>query len=193
MSGKENIINKILADADNKCAEILSTAESQAQEIADGAREYAENEQANVNRRLEVLREERQRNSLATAQLEARKYKLLQKQKLISACYEKALTELANLDKKQKIAFLTKLIKTYAERGETVFISSADKDVVTQKFLDGFGLDLTLGKTYIESSGGLVLSGENYDKDLSLEKIVAFAREQTEAKVASALFGDKNE
>ena len=190
MNGKENIINKILADADNKCAEILANAEMEAQEIADAARKVAQAEEQSLSHRLDVLAVERQRNAIAGADLEARKYKLNQKQQLIATCYDKALQELVKLPAKQKLELIGKILKSYAEKGETVCVAKPDKDIVTQKFLDGLGLNLTLGKQTIDSVGGVVLVGATYDKDLTFEKLVAYSREQTEAKVAGVLFGE---
>lgn len=76
MNGKENIINKILADAEAKCTEILNVAKSQAEQVADSARQLSEREKQAVETRLEKLATERKGNYLATAQLEARKYRL---------------------------------------------------------------------------------------------------------------------
>lgn len=190
MNGKENIINKILADADMKCQEILSSAQEQAQQILDGARATVEAEKAQMAQKLAKISAERTRNSLATAKLEARKYKLQKMQQLISSCYQKALAQLANLSGEQRKAFVAKLLEKYAEQGETVRICSADKDVVTQSFLDGFGKNLVLGTQFVQAQGGIVLEGKNYDKDLTLEKLVAYCREETESKVAAALFGE---
>lgn len=190
MNGKENIINKILADADAKCAEILADAQRQAQEISDGAAASVAAEEATLQKRLDALSAECSRNYLASAQLSARKYKLLKKQQLISACYEKVLKSLQSLSSESRKKLLSNLLQNYAEEGETVRITKADKDVVTQKFLDTFKKNLTLGSEFAEASGGLILEGVGYDKDLTLEKIVSYAREQTEAQVAHALFGE---
>ena len=190
MNGKENIINKILADAEQKCAEILTTAEKEAQEIADSARSAIEAERETLDKRLETLTVERERNALASADLEARKYKLREKQRLISACYDKALNALTKMSDKQKLDFIGKILKTYAEKGETVCVTNADKNIVTQKFLDGFNLGLILSKETVDAVGGVVLCGASYDKDLTYPKLVAYFREQTEAQVASILFGD---
>lgn len=190
MNGKENIINKILSDADAKCAEIIAVAQAQAQEVTDLAKAHAQKEAEAMDKRLENLSAERQRNNLASAQLEARKYKLLKKQQLISQCYDQALQQLAKLSTADRKAMLSKILLQFAENGEVVYPCKADKDIVNQKFLDGFGKNLVLGKKLLDGAGGLVLEGEGYQKDLTLARLVAFAREQTEAKVASALFGD---
>lgn len=190
MNGKENIINKILSDADAKCAEIIAAAEAQAQEVTDAARAHAQKESDAVEKRLESLAAERRRNNLASAQLEARKYKLQQKQQLISDCYDKALQQLKKLSAERKKAMLGKILTQFAEKGETVYPCKADKEIVTQKFLDGLGKGLVLGKKLLDTDGGLVLEGDGYEKDLTLGMLVSYAREQTEAKVAAALFGD---
>ncbi len=190
MNGKENIINKILADADMKCQEILSSAQENAQRISDSARVAADAEKAQFDEKLQKLSAERARNSLATAKLEARKYRLAKMQQLIYLCYQKALEKLANLSAQERKALIGKLLEKYAEKGETVRICNGDKDIVTQSFLDSFGKDLLLGKEFLQAKGGIVLENKNYDKDLTLEKLVAYCRERTESKVAAALFGD---
>ena len=94
------------------------------------------------------------------------------------------------MSNKEKEAFLTRLLKTYAEKGETVSVCKADKDVVTQKFLDGLNMNLVLGKTYIDADGGVVLAGKGYEKDLTIKSVLAYIREKTEGQVANALFGE---
>lgn len=136
------------------------------------------------------MREESLRNAMSAAQLNARKYALQQKQKIIASCYEKALQRMAESPADKRREFIAKIIGQYAERGERVYICAADKDVVTQKFLDGFALDLALGKKYLSAKGGVVLEGEGYDKDLTLEKLVDYVRGGTEAQVARVLFGE---
>ncbi len=189
MNGKENIINKILADAEEKCQEILSAAHTQAQEITDLSRAFADAETQASKRRLQSLSDERKRNSIANARLDGRKYKLLQKQKLISSCYDKAVEEMKKMPVAGKKAFLTRLIETYAEQGETVRPCKTDVEIVTQKFLDGFKKGLVLGKP-TDAEGGLIFEGVGYDKDLTLAKFVAYIREQTESSVSRALFGE---
>lgn len=190
MNGKENIINKILSDADNKRREIIAAAEIQAEKISDDVKLFEDNEAKAMQLKAEANFKERSANSLANAELDARKYVLSEKQRLIGTCYAKAYAYIVKMNDKQKTAFLTKLINTYAESGETVYACKADKSVVTQKFLDGFNKKLTLGKKYLDCDGGVVLEGEGYDKDLTLSRIIEFVREKTEAKVADVLFGE---
>lgn len=191
MNGKENIINKILSDADEKCARIVAKAEQTAAEMKSQAEAEVEAEKRALQVKAENLAAERIRNRVATAELDARKYKLNAKQQIISECYDKALQRLAALPAKEKQAFVLNLLKKYAETGETVIVAKQDKDVITQKLLDEANKKLILSKTYHEGLGGVILEGVGYEKDLTLSRIVNYLREQTEGKVAQALFGEQ--
>lgn len=190
MNGKENIINKILSDADDKCQRILASAEQTASDIKAQAESEMDSAKQQLTRKAEEATAERIRNRVATAELDARKYKLNAKQQLIAECYDKALKRLAALPAKEKQAFVVNLLKKYAENGETVVVGKSDKDVITQKVVDEAGIKLTLSKTYHNELGGVILLGNGYEKDLTLVRIVSYLREQTESKVANALFGD---
>lgn len=190
MNGKENIIAKILSDSDEKCKAILADAQKEAQEIAQNAQEFVAEQQQRLQERLDGVFEERSRNYLATAKLDAGKYKLAQKQQLLADCYNKAMDALVALPNDKKLAFIGKLLQNFAEDGETVQIIKADSGLITQAFLDGFGKNLKLSPTHIDARGGIVLQGVGYQKDLTLATVASYVREQTEGEVAKILFGD---
>ena len=193
MNGKENIINKILSDADAKAADILSAAEAQAQAIVAEAEQAIVREKVALDERLRVASAERQRNRQATAELDAKKYALLRKQQLITRCYELAYDRLVQMSEEDRLALIGSLLEKHAEKGETVYITQADAKGVMQTWLNGFDKDLKLGKKYIKADGGVVLEGAGYEKDLTLKSVVKYLREQTEGKVAEMLLGGHNE
>ena len=193
MNGKENIINKILADADAKCSEILAAAEAQAKAITDEAQAAVESDRAALQLRIDAQVAERKRNRIANAELDAKKYSLQAKQQLISRCYQLAYEYFAALSDEDRLDFIGSLIDKYAEVGETVYVTQADSKGVTQLWLDGFDKQLKLGNKYLKADGGIVLEGAGYEKDLTLSSVIRFAREQTEGKVAEALLGAGNE
>ena len=193
MNGKENIINKILSDADAKAADILSLAGSSAQAIIDKAEQAIASDKVALDQRLQSTAIERQRNRKATAELDAKKYSLERKQQLISRCYDLAYEHLVKMSDGDRLDLIGSLIEKHAERGETVYITQADAKSVTQMWLNGFEKDLKLGKKYIKADGGLVLEGDGYEKDLTLKSVVKYLREQTESKVANLLLGEHDE
>ena len=190
MNGKENIINKILADADSKYKSIVEDAVKRAEALIADAESSAEQEKNALDGKIAVMRKEKASNRLATAELDARKYALRKKQDLIDLCYDRAYESLKKLPQKERLGFIENLIDEYAEEGETVMVSKADKELVTQKFLDGFNKKLKLCKDALKEEGGMVLIGEGYEKDLTLKRVVAYMRERTESKVAAVLFGE---
>lgn len=192
MNGKENIINKILSDADACCEQILSDAENSARETVQAATDAVAKDSQALEARIAANREERLRNVLANAELDAKKYRLQVKQQLVSRCYDEAYKSLASMNADDRLDFIGELITRYAEEGETVYVTSADAKQVTQLWLDGFEKRLKLGQKRLRADGGVVLEGDGYEKDLTLARVVQYLKEQTEAKVAG-LLGVRNE
>ena len=193
MNGKENIINKILSDADARCAEILSVANASAQAIVAETEQAIAKDREALEQRLQAIKAERQRNRRATAELDAKKYTLKCKQQLISRCYDFAYEKLVKMSDSDRLNLIGSLIEKHAETGETVYITQADAKSVTQVWLNGFEKNLKLGKKYLKADGGVVLEGEGYEKDLTLKSVIKYLREQTENKVAELLLGGHNE
>lgn len=193
MNGKENIINKILTDSDAKCDEILSAANAQAQAILEDANNAVARDRAALEDRISANAAERKRNKKATAELDAKKYALNRKQQLISRCYDLAYGKLLKMSDEDRLDLIGSLIEKHAEKGETVYVTQADAKGVTQIWLNGFEKELKLGKQYIKADGGIVLEGDGYEKDLTVKRIVEYAREQTVGRVAEILLGVRNE
>ena len=193
MNGKEIIINKILSDADTKCAEILSAADAQAQAIIAEAEQAIQSDKLALDERLQSVTAERLRNRKATAELDAKKYTLECKQQLITRCYDLVYERLVKMSESDRLDLIGTLLEKHAEKGETVYITQADAKNATQVWLNGFDKDLKLGKKHIKADGGVVLEGVGYEKDLTLRSVVKYLREQTEGKVAELLLGGHNE
>lgn len=192
MNGKENIINKILSDADARCAQILSDAEEVAQSTLRSARQDVEQNAAAMDKRIAAMRDERIRNALVNAEMDAKKYRLQSKQQLVEKCYNEVYKRLAAMNGDDRLDLIGELLTKYAEDGETVYVTSADAKNVTQLWLDGFDKRLKLASKHIRADGGVVLEGDGYEKDLTLSRLVRYLKEQTESDVAERL-GVRNE
>lgn len=190
MNGKSKIIERILSDAESKCAEISAAAQLRAQQtVADAEAKIAQEKQA-LTERLEKQAQDVVKNKLANAALDARKYKLECKQNLIASCYDKALESLVKSTDAEYKQLISNLLNKFAEQGESVCIADKDANVITQSFLDTFGKGLTLSAKRINATGGIVIEGNGYDKDLTFEALVSYAKADTEAMVAELLFGE---
>ena len=190
MNGKSKIIERILSDADSKCAEISAAAQLRAEQtLADAETKIAQEKQALADR-LEKQSQDLVKNKLANAALDARKYKLECKQNLIASCYDKALDCLVKSTDAEYKKIISDLLNKFAEDGESVCIAQKDADVITQSFLDSVGKNLTLSAKRINAMGGIVIEGNGYDKDLTFEALVSYAKADTESTVAELLFGE---
>lgn len=190
MNGKSKIIERILSDADSKCAEISAAAQLRAEQtLADAETKIAQEKQALADR-LEKQSQDLVKNKLANAALDARKYKLECKQNLIASCYDKALECLVKSTDAEYKKLISDLLNKFAEDGESVCIADKDAGVITQSFLDSVGKNLTLSANRINATGGIVIEGNGYDKDLTFEALVSYAKADIESTVAELLFGE---
>ena len=187
MNGKENIINKILSDADERCAEIVADAERRAAQTVGAAEEAVKRDREALDGRLQAVLQEKLRNARANAQLDGRKYRLEVRQRLVTECYDEVHRRLAAMNEEDRLDFIGELLSKFAEDGEIVYVTKADSKGVTPAWLKGFDKNLTLGSKYIRAEGGVVLEGDGYEKDLTVASVVRYLREKTEGAVADAL------
>lgn len=191
MNGKENIIKRILDDAQVKCAQIVDNANKSAEKIVAKAQSDAQDDFALLQTKLQKQHADKTNNAVLQAQLESRKYVLAQKQSIIGLCYDKAKDALANLGDKERSEFLRNVLTEFAEDGEVVFVNANDVKLITEQILASTGKKLVLGNTCAEIDGGVILQGDGYVKNLSLQRLVDYARQNTEGAVAHALFGNE--
>lgn len=188
MTGKDAIIEKILSDARAKANSTLEEAEA----YGKGITETAENDvriyrEKNMRESYEE-REEIIRRKITVANLEVKKNILAKKQELIKKAFDEAVV----LIKKDGYENLLVNMLSYAEDGDTVYFSESDKELVDGKWFEKrckeLGKKLTFGG-YGDFSGGIIISGDGNDKNLSLEVELKSVREEYEPKIAAVLFG----
>ncbi len=191
MDGKNKIIQRIVEDAESKCKDILAKAHSDKDSAVQSAKDNAVVAQQAVESKCAADAEATVANALSNAKLDINKYRLASKQAMIDEVYAKVAKELHSMPPKQYLALITKLIKQHAEQGESVTICSADSSVITAKYLEQFGLGLTLSAQQGNFDGGIILSNSKYDKVLTLDRLVEDIRRTTDSQVAKMLFEDK--
>ena len=192
MTGKEAIIEKIRADARQKVNSTLAEGARKAQEAIALARagvkiykdrnmseSYAERDEI-INRRITV------------ANLDVKKLILKAKVTAIDKAFEEATKEI-KADKSRYLELIKRMIK-FADDGDTVIISESDKDVITGQFIDecakNYGKKISLSREYGAFIGGIMLSGDNSDKNLTLEAELSELRGKYESQIAEMLFGE---
>ncbi len=187
---EQNIVTKIISDAELKAEQIIAAAEANAVQTVQAARDrsnaYREEQLAlNAARNDEVLR-----RTEINAKLDKNKKVLAAKTEALDSVFEGALAALCALSEQEYADLICNLLERYAENGETVVLSENcpckekifSAEVVSKKALE-------VSRQYGKFAGGLVLVGKGADKNLTFEALVASAREEKQAEVAEKLFG----
>ena len=190
---ENNIVSKIIADAEEKAAAVIAEAENKALFI----RQKTDSEIDALRAGAESEKKKRMSAALQAAEvkaaLELKKAELGAEKSVMDVVFDGAKRRVRELNKKEYLKLVEAML-SYAESGDTVKISALDKDVITESFVkkvaDKLKIKLKLSKTYADITGGVILSGKNADKNLSIEADLKEIRELTEPEAARILFGE---
>ncbi len=190
---ENNIVSKIIADAEEKAAAVIAEAENKARFI----RQKTDSEIDALRSGAESEKKKRMSAALQAAEvkaaLELKKAELGAEKSVMDVVFDGAKRRVRELNKNEYLKLVESML-SYAESGDTVKISALDKDVITESFVkkvaDKLKIKLKLSKTYVDITGGVILSGRNADKNLSLEADLKEIRELTEPEAARILFGE---
>ncbi len=196
----EGILEKITGNADEMAAaikeegrlkrrDIISRAESQAEEIRDRIATQAK-EKAELERRRATV----------SAELGHRREILSEKQGILESCFRSALDELLDLPAGEYRALIRKMLLRLVDTGEErVLISPHDEKRIDQRLIDGVNDELKkagkegrlkLDDTSPAIRGGFVLRTEHLEVDCSFGVILDQLKEDLQAQIAAILFGD---
>lgn len=192
MTGKEAIIKKIISDARIKANSSLEEGGIKAKEILDVARNDARIFKEKNMTESYLEREEIICRKKTIADIESRKIILNAKKTLINEAFAKAIVAIKN-DREAYLRLIESMLKE-ASDGDVVTISESDKKVVTEEFIESvaekLGKKLTLSKTYGNFTGGVVLTNNGLDKNMTLETELSLVRDLCEPEVAKIIFGE---
>ena len=187
--GKEEIITRILSDAEAEAAEIVRSAEERAQEITAAAKARAAEDMAEAEAEAGARAKRISDGKAATARLESAKILLAEKRRVMDEIYARALKELLSLSESESLKLFERLLDENAEEGDVIvlaknfaYASGVEKLPVIKK------RGLTISKERADISGGCLLRGEKSDKDLSFTALLNADKEEYQAEIAEKLF-----
>lgn len=187
--GKQDIVDRIISDAEAEAESIIAAAEETAARIIAEAEARAESDMKELCAAVEAKAKSISDGRAATARLDGQKILLGEKRKVIDGVYERAEKRLAAMSKSDCLAFTEKLLNGYAEEGDEIIFADGfpcAEEVSKLKTVKERKLKITFGRTDIK--GGFVLCGRISDKDLSYAALLAADREEHEAEIAAELF-----
>lgn len=185
----EDIVTRILADADGEAQTIIREAQQRAEDILAAAQAQAAQNRAEAEQEIKVKAQAIADGKAAAARLDGAKVLLAEKRRVIDVIYKCALAALVGLKKKDSVALADRLLSAYAEEGDELVFSSEyayEDDVAALPVVKR--LALTVAKKRQELGGGFMLRGKICDKDLSYPALIEADRSAHQAELAMQLF-----
>ena len=185
----QNIVEKILSDAQMEADGILSNAEKKGQDLVSKAQVIALEKKLATEHTAEEYAKSTMEKRLADARLESSKILLREKRKAVEAIYELALQRLLALEKEDCLALYTALLEKYAEEGDEVVLSDKFLYVAELSALPIVSKrNLKISETKLNINGGMKLLGKLADKDLSFAALLSADKDNNQAELARKLF-----
>ena len=189
MQGREAIVGKIIADAEEKAEKLRVDAAQRAEAAAAAAERAAQERLAEGRRALGREAEEIVARRETVAALDTRKEMLAAKRGIIEEVLSLALKTACAFKKEKYLAVLGDLLARYAEEGDAVTLASSapvgEKELSGLKAFSEKKLRFA-GKEDFE--GGVRLENAVCVKDLSFRALLEAARSGLELEIADALF-----
>lgn len=189
---KQTLTDRILQDAATAALCKKTEAEAYEKQLLLKAEEEGEQLLLQEKQEAERRKEELLSRRATLDRLEGRKIVLRAKKKAVDAVFFRAVENLSAMKKEDHLALIARLIEENAERGERVILAKDSPLSVAEVSALSVVQQLHLA---VEGGapvcGGFVLSGAAYDKVFSFTALAEALREQAEAEVAQALFGQE--
>ena len=186
---KQEIIDRILADAQAQAENVLAQANQKAAGILADAEAYAKKETEEAQRECNEYAKDVMDKKAAAARLEASKVVLAEKRKVLDYIYSVALSKLKEHSTEEPLAFYGGLLERYAEQGDVVYFPegfSKVDDVAALPVFAEKGLQVAPDRAKID--GGVLLVGEKADKDVSLKALIEQDKELYLSSIAAEIF-----
>lgn len=194
MNNKEAIIQKIIDDAKVIAQKNLDEANETAAQIIGRAQKQADKYVADNSHREDELYKQSLQRGEVVAGLDCKKILQGAKKAVIDKAFDEALQTIVE-DKKLYPALLQAMILSCCESGDEVVVAKSDDKLVTKKLVADLakksGKSIKKSEEFGDFKGGVILIGEKYDKNLTLELELSLIREKIESKVDEILFGSK--
>lgn len=187
--GIENIVERIISDAEKSAEDMISDAREKAGEVIAAAEKHAERNRVGTEAELKVKIKSINDGKAATARLDSAKILLAEKRRVIDTVYEKALEKLIALDRRESVLIAERLLNAYAEEGDEIVFAANYKfaqDVAKLAVVAEKKLKIALKGADVD--GGFILRGEKSDKDLSYGALLSLDREAHQAEIAKRFF-----
>lgn len=187
--GKQEIIDRILSDAESEAQAIIAEAQRSADETISAANAKIAAERAETEAEIALISERVASGRAAAARLDSAKILLAEKRRVIDEIYSRALERLLSLGEKDYLKIVEKMIAENAEEGDLIVLSADFKYADGVKNLPVVAkLGLKISPERAPIRGGVRLCGKLSDKDLSFAALLGADLDEHQAELAARLF-----
>jgi len=195
----DQVVNKILSDANDKAEKIKAQArqkEDAEQKRFDGQlEEYKKETEQMASKKANDEKEHR----MAAGRMDAAKAFLAEKRKMLDEAFDKAKDALAKMPDEEYLKLVGKWIAAAAESGDEEVIVDKNENRIDESFLkqvsrqlgEGKKQELKLADERLDlGGGGFILSTGKVRTNVSLNVLISQIRDEAEAELAGMLFGN---
>ena len=198
----KDIIARIEAEARAQGERIVADAEERSAQILEEGQKEARDEAKSIVAKAEKQAQAQASHILTLARLEGRKQVLEAKQEALGEAFRAALERLSQLEDATYLKLRKEAITAHAVGGdEELLVNAADKKRITCEFLKDLneqlkkqGLEGTvaLADETVAIAGGCILRGEDMEVNASFDALLKTLREELEPEIAGHLFGNRS-
>lgn len=191
MQGKEKIIDDILSSARNTAAAMIEEATAERDASVEALRAELEKAEAAAAEKTRAAADAVYAGQVKLGELESGKLMLKAKQDCVAAVYAAVREKILGLSDAKYLELMQKLIVRYCEDSDEVIAAKADAKRVTaawvKKVATAAKKKLTLSSERGDFAAGVILRNARYDRDLTVDELIADLKDRTESEVVQKL------
>lgn len=191
MQGKQKIIDDILASAKKTAADMIAEAEKEREEAESVVASSLSASEKSAKAEADAAAQALKNGKLKLGELEAGKILLRYKRACVDGVYSAVKAKILAMKDGEYLALLQKLIASAAADGDEIVAAKSDGKRVTtawvKKISSSLKIKLTLAKETGDFDAGVILRNAEYDRDLTIDEIIADLKDATEADTVKSL------
>ncbi len=187
----EEIKQSILDSASAAAAKIIDNAKAEAHKLFQQARADIDAQREENKIKAQKRAEEIITRRDMLSKLSSKQFELEKKQELVAKVYKKVQENFLNLPKEEYQNFFLEKAAAIADDGDLILLSEGEEFLDKswlKKLIEKCGKKLSFADEHHSDIGGIVLRGENFDKNLTLSVLIKQVREKTEDEIVKRLF-----
>ena len=192
----EQVVQKILAEANAEAEKIVHDAKAKAAEQTSQLENKMTDFDSETGRLAEAAADDKLQRMLANARMANAKQTLAAKVAILDDVFEKAKAAVNELPDDQYLSLMTTLLKKAVETGDEEVVIGKNESRINERFItqmnrqlnSGFKGNLRLSSRRADITGGFILSRGKVQINASTDVMIDALRERMEIELSQELF-----